>query len=114
MTPIASSETRAEREDMEKYGIRKVTEDHFHVGGFHYTRLSDALAQSQRSDPRVADAMGAPGSAEDPDALARHGIERRHLDRYLYGAFRYTKLQDALAQAKHAARWNADPPAGLP
>ncbi len=104
MTPNQSAETRTEREDMEKYGIGKVVEDHFYVGDFHYTRLSDALAQSRRCDPRAADAIESPSSAEDPDELARFGIERRHLNRYLYGNFRYTKLQDALAQAKGSAR----------
>lgn len=35
-------------EDMAKYGIARIPVDYFHVGGFRYTNLSDAVAQAQR------------------------------------------------------------------
>ena len=35
-------------EDMAKYGITRVPVDYFHVGGFRYTNLSDAIAQAKR------------------------------------------------------------------
>lgn len=34
--------------EMKKYGIRRVTIDQFHVGGFRYTDLSHAIAQAKR------------------------------------------------------------------
>ena len=35
-------------EDMAKHGITRIPVDYFHVGGFRYTNLSDAIAQAKR------------------------------------------------------------------
>lgn len=44
----AFSGAGAGAEDMECYGIVRVPVDYFHVGGFRYTVLSDAIAQAKR------------------------------------------------------------------
>lgn len=35
-------------EDMAKYGIARIPVDYFHIGGFRYTNLNDAVAQAKR------------------------------------------------------------------
>lgn len=42
-TPIDPS-----AEIMKKYGIERVSVDHFHIGAFRYTNLDDAIAQAKR------------------------------------------------------------------
>ena len=40
--------TQEENELMKKYGIKKVSVDHFYLGDFRYTKLQDAIAQAKR------------------------------------------------------------------
>lgn len=35
--------------DMQKYGITRVPVDYFHINGFRYTVLKDAVAQAKRA-----------------------------------------------------------------
>lgn len=37
--------------EMERYGIVRVPIDYFHVGGFRYTSLKEAIAQAKRQRP---------------------------------------------------------------
>jgi len=46
------------------------------------------------------------------DEMAKYGITRVTVDYYHYGAFRYTNLQDARAQAKRTARRYSPVPVG--
>ncbi|WP_165793589.1 hypothetical protein [Hyphococcus luteus] len=34
--------------EMQKYGIKRVPVDYFHINGFRYTDLKDAVAQAKR------------------------------------------------------------------
>lgn len=36
-------------ETLTKHGITRVSVDHFYTGGFHYTNLDDAIAQTRRA-----------------------------------------------------------------
>lgn len=36
-------------EMLTKHGITRVSVDHFYIGGFHYTKLDDAIAQAERA-----------------------------------------------------------------
>lgn len=81
-------------DEMTRYGITKVSEDHYYHDGYHYMNLDDALAQASRGQ-----------SAADPhttpeDLMARYGIVRRSIEYFRYGNFRYASLRDALSQAR--------------
>jgi hypothetical protein len=39
--------------------------------------------------------------------MAKYGIIRVPVDYYLYGGFRYTNLEDAVAEAKRQRRYHA-------
>jgi hypothetical protein len=41
-----------------------------------------------------------PDQPDVVDALARYGIVRVPVDHFLYGDYRYTRLEDAIAEAK--------------
>jgi hypothetical protein len=41
-------------------------------------------------------------SPEDQEEMTKFGITRTQVDNFHYGAYRYTNLRDALAQAKRA------------
>ena len=43
---------------------------------------------------------GAPAPADDAALMAAHGITRSAVHRFFINGYRYTKLSDALAQAK--------------
>lgn len=43
---------RALASDMQKYGIKRVSVDYFHVNGFKYTDIKDAVAQARRSQKK--------------------------------------------------------------
>lgn len=82
-------------EEMSRFGIVRVTEDHYYHGGYHYLSLADAIAQASRG-------QSAPDPETAPDELmAQYGIVRRSADCFHYGNFRYGSLRDALAQARH-------------
>lgn len=34
--------------EMQKYGIKRIPVDYFHINGFRYTDLKDAIAQARR------------------------------------------------------------------
>ncbi|PQA87141.1 hypothetical protein [Hyphococcus luteus] len=36
--------------EMQKYGIKRVPVDYFHINGFRYTDLKDAVAQAKRTN----------------------------------------------------------------
>lgn len=46
-TPKGDNEKLLDRE-MREYGVRRVPVDYFHIGGFRYTDLKDAVAQAKR------------------------------------------------------------------
>ena len=85
-------------EDMAKYGITRVPVDYFHFGGFRYTNLEDAVAEAKRQHPPKD--SGGVISPEDTEDMARYGIARVPVDYFHFGRFRYTNLEDAVAEAK--------------
>ncbi len=36
-------------DEMRKYGIQRIPVDYFHINGFRYTELKDAVAQAKRA-----------------------------------------------------------------
>lgn len=46
-TPKGDDEKLLERE-MQEYGVRRIPVDYFHIDGFRYTDLKDAIAQAKR------------------------------------------------------------------
>jgi hypothetical protein len=85
-------------EEMAKYGITRVPVDHFQYREFRYTNLEDAVAQAKRQrPPKESSPASSPDSTEE---IARYGITRVPVDYFYYGGFRYTNLEDAVAEAK--------------
>jgi kynurenine formamidase len=85
-------------EEMAKYGVTCVPVDYFHYGSFRYTNLEDAVAEAKRQqtpkDPEPA------VSPEITEELAKYGITRVPVDYFYFGKYRYTNLEDAVAEAK--------------
>lgn len=48
LAPSSPDPARIAAEEMARYGIVRVPVDYFHVGGFRYTALADAIAQAKR------------------------------------------------------------------
>ena len=89
-------------EEMAKYGITRVPVDCFHYGDFRYTNLEDAVAQAKRQQP--ANESRPSISPESTEEMAKYGITRVPIDYFHYGKFRYTNLEDAVAEAKRQHR----------
>ena len=89
-------------EEMAKYGITCVPVDYFHYGSFRYTNLEDAVAEAKRQQP-PKDSGPAVGP-EITEELAKYGITRVPVDYFYYGKYRYTNLEDAVAEAKRNQR----------
>ena len=51
-------------------------------------------------DPETIDPTGSDLSAEAVDEMAKYGITRARINHFVYGGFRYTNLEDAIAEAK--------------
>jgi hypothetical protein len=43
---------RAIAAQMQQYGIKRVSVDYFHINGFKYTDVKDAVAQARRSQKK--------------------------------------------------------------
>lgn len=89
-------------EEMAKYGITRVPVDCFHYGDFRYTNLEDAVAQAKRQLP--ANVSRPSISPESTEEIAKYGITRVPVDYFYYGQYRYTNLEDAVAEAKRQHR----------
>ena len=85
-------------EEMAKYGITCVPVDYFHYGSFRYTNLEDAVAEAKRQ--QAPKDSGPAVSPEITEELAKYGITRAPVDYFYYGKYRYTNLEDAVAEAK--------------
>jgi hypothetical protein len=85
-------------EEMAKYGITRVPVDYFHYESFRYTNLEDAVAQAKRQQPPKD--SGPVISPESTEEMAEYGISRVPVDYFYYGKYRYTNLEDAVAEAK--------------
>jgi hypothetical protein len=92
-------------EEMAKHGITHVSVDCFHYGDFRYTNLDDAVAQAKRQQP--SNESSPIISSQGTEEMAKYGIIRVPVDYYLYGGFRYTNLEDAVAEAKRQRRYHA-------
>jgi hypothetical protein len=91
-------------EEMAKYGIKRVPVDYFHYREFRYTNLEDAVAQAKRDQsPNALSPTSSPRTSEE---MAKYGIKRVPVDYFHYREFRYTNLEDAVAQAKRQQRKN--------
>jgi hypothetical protein len=89
-------------EEMRKYGITRVPVDYFHYREFRYTNLEDAVAAAKRQQPVNASTPApSPKTAEE---LAKFGITRVPVNYFYYGGYRYTNLEDAIAEAKRQQR----------
>lgn len=47
-----------------------------------------------------------PGDKSPSDKMVKYGITRSPIDYFYYGRFRYTSLEDAVAEAKRDQRSN--------
>ena len=92
----------APAEEMGKYGITCTPVDYFHYGSFRYTNLEDAVAEAKRQQPQKD--SGPTVSPEITEELAKYGITRVPVDYFYYGKYRYTNLEDAVAEAKRDQR----------
>lgn len=45
---IKNDKEKGLEEEMQKYGIKRVPIDYFHINGFRYSDLKDAVAQAKR------------------------------------------------------------------
>ena len=45
----ADKNAKVSEEEMQKYGIKRVSADYFHVGRYRYSDLNDAMAQAKRA-----------------------------------------------------------------
>lgn len=89
-------------EEMAKYGITRVPVDYFHYGSFRYTNLEDAVAEAKRQQtPKDSGPVISPEGTEE---MAKYGITRVPVDYFYYGKYRYTNLEDAVAEAKRDQR----------
>jgi hypothetical protein len=98
-SPALSAEVA---EEMAKHGITHVPVDCFHYGDFRYTNLEDAVAQAKRQQPPNESSPII--SSQGTEEMAKYGITRVPVDYYYYGGFRYTNLEDAVAEAKRHPR----------
>jgi kynurenine formamidase len=89
-------------EEMVKYGITRVPVDYFHYGNFRYTNLEDAVAEAKRQQPPNESRPAI--SPEGTEEIAKYGITRVPVDYFHYGKYRYTNLEDAVAEAKREQR----------
>jgi hypothetical protein len=91
-----------EEDEMAKYGITRVPVDYFHYKEYRYTNLEDAVAQATRQEhPNESRPAISPEGTEE---MAKYGITRVPIDYFYYGGFRYTNLEDAVAEAKRQQR----------
>jgi hypothetical protein len=51
--PVADQGRDPDAEVMGRHGIHRVASNHYHVDGYRYTSLADAVAQAQRSEARL-------------------------------------------------------------
>jgi uroporphyrinogen-III synthase len=91
-------------EELAKYGITRVPVDYFHHGIFRYTNLEDAVAQAKREQRSKDPRRVVSPSPETTEELAKYGITRVPVDYFYYGRYRYTNLEDAVAEAKRDQR----------
>jgi hypothetical protein len=89
-------------DEMAKYGITRLPVDCFHYGDFRYTNLNDAVAQARRQQPQNESRPTI--SLESSEELAKYGITRVPVDYFHYGKYRYTNLEDAVAEAARQHR----------
>ncbi len=46
---VKSNKEKELEEEMKRYGIERIPIDYFHINGFRYTALEDAIVQAKRS-----------------------------------------------------------------
>ncbi len=75
-----------------------------------HTASSKDGSGGKRKDAPTAESVPKPDEPATPPNkalakdMARYGITRVPVDYYHYGAFRYTSLEDAIAEAKRASQ----------
>jgi hypothetical protein len=69
----------------------------------HTAPAKDSPAEKPKDTP-VSDKPAMPPNNALAKDMARYGITRVPVDYYHYGAFRYTSLKDAIAEAKRASQ----------
>ena len=75
------------------------------------TAVKDETAESGKSDGAPADNPPAPSSDQGlAEQIAKYGITRVPVDYFHLGEYRYTRLEDAVAQAKRSTQ--IPPPLG--
>ena len=84
-----------------EFGITRSRVDNFYWREFCYSSLNDAVAQAKRAEFKGSpDKSGSATGRETDDEMMAYGITRVPVDYFYYGAFRYTKQNDAVAQAR--------------
>jgi hypothetical protein len=85
-------------EEMEKYGITRVPVDYFHYKEYRYTNSKDAIAQAERQQSKNGSSPAS--NSDDIEEMAKYGITRVPVDYFHYKEYRYTNLNDAIAEAE--------------
>ena len=82
-------------------GITRVSVDHFHWREFRYTNLNDAIAQAKRAQAKQSVNRSSSADSRTANDELTFGITRVPVDYFYYREFRYTNLNDAVAQANN-------------
>ena len=92
-------------EEIAAYSITRVPLDRFHWREFRYTNLADAVAQAERAQSNQSSQesnLPASPEAEDEVLMRKYAITRVPAEYFCYQEFRYTNVNDAIAQAKRS------------
>lgn len=80
--------------------ITRVPVDYFHWREFRYTNLNDAIAQTTMAQTKQCVNKSSSVDSRKANDEMTFGITRIPVDYYHYREFRYTNVDDAVAQAK--------------
>jgi len=94
-----------------RYGITRVPVDYFQWHEFRYGNLDDALAQAKRAPTEQSPGKSSSAvSPDNEDEMLRYAITRIPVDNFYVREFRYTNLNDAIAQARRVQLASATGP----
>lgn len=93
-------------EEIAAHGIARVPVDYFHWRDFRYTKLTDAVAQAkhaQQTDQCSQESNSSINPEAEDQVMRRYAITRIPIDYFYWRDFRYSNVEDAMAQAKRSA-----------
>ena len=92
-------------EEIAAYSITRVPLNRFHWREFRYTNLADAVAQAERAQSNQSSQesnLPASSETEDEVLMRKYAVTRVPAEYFCYQEFRYTNVNDAIAQAKRS------------